>query len=279
LGRRSRTSHKGSYGHVLLIGGARGFSGAIAMSGMAAARSGVGLVSILAPEFLVPVVAGLVPEAMVHPGQTNATGSLSGNALEGWGQNLDRFDAVLIGPGMTPHADTATLVSQVVASGVGTIVLDADALNVVAEDPLLLGAHRDGIILTPHPGEMARLLQRDVTTVQADRFATVCSAAERFGGTVVLKGAGSLIARQGHSICVNLTGNPGMASGGMGDVLSGLMAGLAAQGFSPFDAARAAVHIHGRAGDSVARLTSQAGMVASDVIAEIPQVFRDMSGR
>jgi hydroxyethylthiazole kinase-like uncharacterized protein yjeF len=279
LGRRPRTAHKGTFGHVLLLGGAPGCAGAIAMSGMAAARSGVGLVSILTPECVMPVVAGLVPEAMVHPGHTNADGSLSAEALERWGQDLAPFDAILIGPGMTTHPDTAALVREVLASRVETLVLDADALNAVGAEPSLMATPRTGVILTPHPGEMARLLQSDVDAVQKDRFATARRAAEQFGATIVFKGAGSIVTQSGRPLCVNLTGNPGMATGGMGDVLAGLMAGLAAQGIAPFDAARAAVHIHGRAGDAVARLTSQAGMTATDVIDEIPQVFRGILGR
>ncbi|MBT3193588.1 MAG: NAD(P)H-hydrate dehydratase [Verrucomicrobia bacterium] len=279
LGRRARTSHKGSYGHVLLVGGAPGYAGAIAMSAMAAVRSGVGLVSVLTPESVTAVVAGLVPEAMVHAGEANAAGSLSAAALKPLEHELNRFDAVLIGPGMTAHPDTAVLVGEVLQSEIPSVILDADALNVLATTPGLIPADREGIILTPHPGEMARLCERTVASVQEDRFAVALSAAEQFGATIVLKGAGTVVAGKDSPLCVNLAGNPGMATGGMGDVLAGLMAGLAAQNMAPFDAARAAVHIHGRAGDAVARLTSQAGMAATDVIDEIPQVFRGILGR
>jgi ADP-dependent NAD(P)H-hydrate dehydratase / NAD(P)H-hydrate epimerase len=279
LGRRSRTSHKGSYGHVLVIGGAPGYGGAIAMSAMAAVRSGVGLVSVLTPEGVASMVGGLVPEAMVHAGLSNAAGSLAAGAINQFGHDLSAFDAVLIGPGMTAHADSASLVEVVLASDVSEIVLDADALNIVASNPSLLAGDRTGVIVTPHPGEMARLLGVDVAAVQGDRFDVAMRAAAQFGATVVLKGAGTVVAQKGLPLCVNLAGNPGMATGGMGDVLAGLMAGLAAQGLAPFDAARAAVHIHGRAGDAVARLTSQAGMAATDVVDEIPQVFRGILGR
>ena len=278
-GRRPRTSHKGSYGHVLLIGGAPGYAGAIGMAAMAASRSGVGLVSVLTPASVAPVVAGMVPEAMVHAGTVNAAGGFATEALVQWGNDLSGFDAVLVGPGMTTHADTKALVQQVLASPVKTIVLDADALNVVAEETAFLDADRPGVILTPHPGEMARLLACETSTVQVDRFGAVIRAAERFGVTGVLKGAGTVVAQTGRALAVNLAGNPGMATGGMGDVLAGLIAGLAAQGLTPFDAACAAVHIHGRAGDSVALLTSQAGMTATDVVDELPQIFRGIQGR
>jgi len=279
LGRRARTSHKGTYGHVLLIGGAPGFSGAIAMAAMAAARSGVGLVTVLTPHSVSPIVANLVPEAMVHGGETNTAGSLAADALQRCGRALETFDAVLIGPGMTTHADTATLVQAVLASSVATVVLDADALTVAAATPALLSGTRKGVILTPHPGEMARLLNCEPARIQKERFASAVRAAEHFETIVVLKGAGTIVAQQGWPLCVNMTGNPGMATGGMGDVLAGLMAGLAAQSMAPFDAARAAVYIHGRAGDSVSRLTSQAGMTAPDLIDEIPQIFRGILGR
>jgi hydroxyethylthiazole kinase-like uncharacterized protein yjeF len=279
LGSRSRTSHKGNYGHVLLVGGAPGFSGAIAMAAMAATRSGVGLVTVLTPERVAPVVASLVPEAMVHGCACNADGSFAANALDPWLSGMDPFQAVLMGPGMTLAADGATLVARLLDTSVSTVILDADALNALAEEPSLVTGGRDGVVLTPHPGEMARLLGCDVSTVQADRYESARRATQQFGGTVVLKGAGTIVSQAGLPLAVNMSGNPGMATGGMGDVLGGLMAGLSAQGLSPFDAARAAVHIHGRAGDAVARLTSQAGMIATDVVNEIPQVFRGVLGR
>ncbi len=279
LGRRTRTSHKGSFGHVLLVGGAPGFSGAIAMAAMAAVRSGAGLVSVLVPECIASIVAGLVPEAMVHTGKANSDGSLAADAIESWGYALDRFDAVLVGPGMTPHEDTAAVVRQILASPVPRVILDADALNVVSTTLGLLDGDRDGVVITPHPGEMARMLQVNSEDVQGDRFAAALRAVEAFGTTVVLKGAGTIVAQKGRPVCVNLSGNPGMATGGMGDVLAGLMAGLAAQAMPLFDAACAAVHIHGRAGDTVSRLTSQAGMTATDVVDELPQVFRGILGR
>ncbi len=279
MARRSRTSHKGTFGHVLLIGGAPGYSGAIAMAAMAATRSGVGLVTVLTPESVAPVVASLVPEAMVHACACNAEGALAADALDAWLPKMDQFQAVLMGPGMTLSADAATLITQLLESSIPTIILDADALNALSENPSLVSGSRQGIVLTPHPGEMARLLGCIVSAVQMDRYGSAQQATKQFGSTVVLKGAGSIVSQLECPLSVNMSGNPGMATGGMGDVLAGLMAGLAAQGLSSFDAARAAVHIHGRAGDSVARLTSQAGMIATDVINEIPQVLRGVLGR
>lgn len=277
--RRSRSDHKGTYGQVLIVGGAAGYSGAVAMAAMAALRSGVGLVSVLTPTSVSSIVAPQVPEAMVHGGAENDSGSLAPDALERSPLTLDSFDAVLVGPGMTTHADTAAIVRQVLASAAPVVVLDADALNMAAASPGLLSGSRKRTLLTPHPGEMARLLESTPAAVQQDRFGAALQAAERFGATVVLKGAGTIVAQKGAPLAVNLTGNPGMASGGMGDVLGGLMAGLAAQGLAPRDAAQAAVYLHGRAGDMAASFGSQAGMIATDVIDELPHVFRYIRGR
>jgi len=280
LKRRGRRSHKGTYGHALLIGGGPGFSGAISMAAMAACRSGVGLVSVLVPAALATAVSVRVPEAMVHGGGMTATGSLAGDALEaGFGDDaLAAFSAVLVGPGLTTHPDGRHLLEKVLRSAVPTVVLDADALTLVAAEPGLLDGRRHGVILTPHPGEMARLMGGSVADVERDRFGTARRSAARFGAVTVLKGAGTVVA-EGQRLAVNLTGNPGMATGGTGDVLAGLMTGLAAQGLAPFDAACGAVFLHGCAGDDAARIGSQAGLTATAVAEAIPRVFRRVQVR
>ena len=276
---RARTAHKGSYGHTLIIGGASGYAGAVAMAAMAALRSGVGLVSMLVPETIAATVAGLVPEAMVHAGKTNATGSLSSDAIENWGQDLSIFSSILVGPGMTRHSDGEALIREVAALRDTTVVMDADALNIISDHPDILEKTSCDIILTPHPGEMARLLKTDSAAVQGDRFAAAIKSADAFGTITVLKGAGSIVAQNDKPLHINMTGNPGMATGGMGDVLAGLMTGLAAQGLSPFDSARAAVYIHGRAGDNAVLEGSQNGLISTDLIKELPAVFRTIAGR
>jgi NAD(P)H-hydrate epimerase len=276
--RRRRSSHKGCYGHVLLIGGASGYAGAIAMAGMAALRSGVGLVSLLVPESIATVVAGLLPEAMVHAGLCNDSGSLCADALEPMANKLRGFSAIAIGPGMTQHPAGAEVLKQALALLDKPVVLDADALNLLAKiDDLPAVSCRP--ILTPHPGEMARLLGGDAAAIQADRFDAARRAAEKYGAVVVLKGAGTVVTAPGQSRYVNMSGNPGMAVGGSGDVLTGLMAGLAAQGLEPLAAAKAAVHIHGVAGDAVALAGSQASMTATDIVDAMPKIFRRVTGR
>ena len=279
LGRRPRQAHKGMFGHVLVFGGAPGYAGAVAMAVEAAARSGAGLVTALVPVGVAAVVAGMVPEAMIHSGAPTGTGSLAADCLAKWNRPLAGFSAILMGPGMTTHDDTLALVRKVLAESRVPVVLDADALNVCAGRLDIIKNASCPVIITPHPGEMARLTGGQVAEVQADRFNTARRMAEQTSAVTVLKGAGTVVAAEGHPLNINLTGNPGMASGGMGDVLSGLIAGLAAQGIAPFDAARAGVYLHGRAGDNVAWRTSQAGMIAGDVIEELPHVFRETTVR
>jgi NAD(P)H-hydrate epimerase len=277
---RPRASHKGTFGHVLIVGGARGFSGAAALAARAACRSGVGLVSALVPEAVASATASIAPEAMVHPARQSDGGGLAADALERWGRDLDDFDAVLVGPGMTACDETKQVAARILAQAAGAVVADADALNVFAGEPGAL-RRRNGrpLVITPHPGEMARLLGTDTAAVQRDRKATARRAVTETGAVVVLKGAGTVVAGPDGTAAVNLTGNPGMAAGGMGDVLGGLLGGLAAQGMAAGDAARAAVYIHGRAGDTAARAGSPATLTAGDVIAALPLVFRELSPR
>ncbi|MDP6490820.1 MAG: NAD(P)H-hydrate dehydratase [Kiritimatiellia bacterium] len=274
--RRQRASHKGTYGHVLLIGGSREFSGAIAMAAMSAVRSGVGLVTVLTPAAIASTVAALVPEAMVHGAADRVDGTLAAEAMTNWSHDLDAFDAVLIGPGLTRSLDAQTLCRAVMESATVPLVLDADALP-DAENAGLLAAVSSPLVLTPHPGEMARLLGSDTATVQAERLQTARSAAAQAGATVVLKGHGTVVAQSSGLAAINPTGNPGMASGGMGDVLAGLLAGLLAQGMVPNDAARAAVFLHGRAADMAAWQEAQPSITATDVIAMLGSAFRELS--
>ncbi len=256
--RRLRTSHKGTY--------------------EAAARSGAGLVTALVPDCASGPVSNLVPEVMVHaaPGCPDV---LSTAALTGWAQELADFDAVVVGPGLGQSEGIGALVRLVLSQCECPVVLDADALNACASDPAIFNKARGPVVLTPHPGEMARLLGCRTDEVQAQRYQVAMDAAERFKATVVLKGAGTIVAERQRPVAINMSGNPGMATGGMGDVLAGLLGGFLAQGLCPYDAARAAVYVHGRAGDGAARALSQAGLLAGDVINELSLVLRDLMGR
>ncbi len=274
--RRPRASHKGTYGHALLIGGSRKFSGAIAMAAMSAVRSGTGLVTVLTPAEVASTVATLVPEAMVHGVADRVDGSLAAEGLANWPHELDEFDAVLVGPGLTRSLDAQNLCQQVIEAATVPLVLDADGLP-DADNAGILNDSSAALVLTPHPGEMARLLGCDTATVQTDRFQVARDAARQTGATVVLKGHGTIVAQPDGRASVNPTGNPGMASGGMGDVLAGLLLGLLAQGMTPADAARAAVFLHGRAADIAAWQSSQMSLTAGDVIEALALAFRDVT--
>lgn len=277
--RRSRDSHKGNFGHLLIVGGAAGYSGSIALAAKAALRSGSGLVTILVPESIAVIVAGIVPEAMVHGGVETGWRSLSSDCFTSLRRGINDFSAVLVGPGMTTHEQTRLTVDRILHESTRPVIIDADALNVYENKPEKLCKVPGQVIITPHPREMARLMGCSVAEVQAERFRQAARAADVTGGVAVLKGAGTLVARKGESLNINMTGNPGMAAGGMGDVLSGLISGLAVQGISTFDAARVGVYLHGRAGDNVAWRSSQAGMTAGDVVEELPVVFRELTAR
>lgn len=277
--RRSRVAHKGDFGRVLLIGGARGYSGAITLAARAAARGGAGLVRCIVPQSIAPVVAGQALEAMVFGVEETETGSISANAWKNIEVMLEHADAVLLGPGLTFHKDSFVLVRNIVRSCEVPFVLDADALNALEGQPHLLAKSRAPMILTPHPGEMARLFGQTVEQVQSDRRGVAVAAAKYTNATVILKGAGTLIAQTDQSVAINLTGNPGMATGGAGDVLAGLLTALLGQKLKPYDAARLAVYLHGRAGDQVALHKSQAGLTAGDLADELAFAFRDLTTR
>ncbi|HNX53448.1 MAG TPA: NAD(P)H-hydrate dehydratase [Pontiellaceae bacterium] len=261
LPRRERDSHKGTYGHVLLIGGSAGYTGAIAMAARAALRSGAGLVSVLTPEEVWPVVAQAVgPEVMVHPFTRTTPPDLS------------RFSAVLAGPGLGRSDETRRLVEALLETCGVPLVLDADALCVSPEK--ITGA-KCPVILTPHPGEFERFFGEPVT----GRWAQAREAAGTTGKTIVLKGAGTIVAEPGHKLAVNLTGNPGMATGGSGDVLAGLLTGLLGQGMQTFEAAMTAVYLHGIAGDIAAYDCTQSALIATDIIEALPDAFRFLQSR
>lgn len=274
--RRSRNSHKGNYGHVLVVGGSRLHTGAASLCSRAALRSGAGLVTALVPCSLQTAVACDTPELMVWPGVETHDGELSEENIAWLEDNMSRFNSVVIGPGMAISDSTKKIVGWMLDNVDVPVVFDADALNVWAEEPERLKQSKASGIFTPHPGELARLLGTDAATIQADRRVSAERAVDLLGGIVVLKGAGTLVAEKGKPIQVNLNGNPGMATGGSGDVLSGIISGFLAQHFTPFDAARCGVFVHGRAGDYGAWRRCQAGLLAGDITEELPYALRDL---
>lgn len=260
---RSRTAHKGHFGHVLIVGGDSGFIGAVCMAGEAAARCGAGLVSIATRTDHAAVISTNRPELMSHGIETPVQLS----------PLLEKASVVAIGPGLGQSQWAAALLSRVLESEL-PVVLDADALNLLAKDPV----KNNNWILTPHPGEAARLLDCSTKQVQSDRFATARELQQRYSGVVVLKGSGTIITnREGDSV-VCTAGNPGMASGGMGDVLTGVIAGLVAQGLTNDTAACLGVCLHAKAADQAAR-NGERGMLASDLMQEIRSLANVNSGK
>ncbi|TNG00022.1 MAG: NAD(P)H-hydrate dehydratase, partial [Gammaproteobacteria bacterium] len=253
---RARTSHKGSNGHVLVVGGNYGFAGAALMVGQAALRSGAGLVSIATRSEHVVAMVSAQPELMVHGiAQQNREGRRQLSAL------LRRCTHVVIGPGLGQDEWSSSCLDVVLESD-KPVVIDADALNLLAQEPRTGSNH----VLTPHAGEAARLLGCSITEVNMDRFHAVHHLQQRYGGVGVLKGAGTLVSGDSTAVCDR--GNPGMASGGMGDMLSGVIGGLMAQGLSLEDAARLGVWVHAMAGDQAAS-KGERGTISTDLLPSI----------
>ncbi|MGD9612164.1 MAG: NAD(P)H-hydrate dehydratase [Kiritimatiellia bacterium] len=263
---RPRDAHKGTYGTALLLGGSARYPGAIVLAAEGAVRSGVGLVRVATVESAAAALVARVPEAIAEV-RLGAEPALAG------------ADAVLAGPGLGRGPEVVQLVEKLLRETPAPLVLDADAISALAGRPEAVRACAQPVVLTPHPGELARLLGTDVAAIQRDRLAAARAAAERTGAIVVLKGAGTLVAQSGQPTWINLTGNPGMACGGCGDVLAGLLAGLLAQGLPPLAAACAAVWLHGSAGDYAALRRTQPAMRAGDVAAALPDAFRYVSLR
>lgn len=254
LAPRARDLHKGGCGHVLVIGGDHGHGGAALLAARAAARTGAGLVSVATRAQQVAPILASIPEAMVHA-------VASSEDLRGL---IDRADVIALGPGLGQSDWGLQLAAEACASG-RPMVLDADALNLLAAGRIAASVN---CVLTPHPGEAARLLGVDVAAIAQDRYAAVRELARRFRAIVVLKGAGSLVVDRDGAVAVCPFGNPGMASGGMGDALTGIIAALIAQGLGLVDAARAGITVHALAGDRAAG-NGERGLLATDLIAEL----------
>ncbi len=248
---RSRDAHKGHFGHVLIIGGDSGMPGAVCMAGEAAARVGAGLVTLATRTAHAAAIVQARPELMCHG--VDAAADLR--------RLFARATVIAIGPGLGQSEWSRRMFAQVLDSGL-PLVVDADALNILAAEPV----RRDNWVLTPHPGEAARLLSISTATVQADRFAAVRVLQERYGGVSVLKGAGTLIGGGDGPLILCDAGNPGMASGGMGDVLTGVIAGLVAQQLALSLAASTGVWLHASAADAAARHDGERGVLASDLM-------------
>jgi NAD(P)H-hydrate epimerase len=265
---RPADAHKGTFGRVLIIGGSRGMAGAVGLSGISALRGGAGLVFLAVPAGIQPVVAGYEPSYQVAGLPEDGSGKFAASAVARLRMLVHNQIVLAIGPGLGQSAAVRSLVREMFLTVSLPVVLDADALNALALQPevwdLSIRNADAPRILTPHPGEFARLSGTDCPKDDAGREAAAVRFARERRVILLLKGRNTIIT-DGERLAVNTTGNSGMATGGTGDVLTGLIASLVAQGMDPFDAARLGAHLHGLAGDLAADELSQPGMIASDL--------------
>ena len=266
---RPAEGNKGTFGRVLILAGSVGMSGAAALSGMAALRGGAGLVTVAVPAPVQPIVAGFEPSYMTLALPATDGGQFSRAAIENLEKLVPQASAIACGPGWGQSNELVDVLRWLMQTAKQALVIDADALNLLSQDLELLDQTSGPRILTPHPGEFARLIKSDVPAVQRQRIDLAVEFAAKHRVVVLLKGAGTVVT-DGTRVAVNRTGNSGMGTGGTGDVLTGLLTALLAQGMEPFAAARLGAHWHGLAGDLAAAELSEPALIASD----LPRYFR-----
>lgn len=270
---RPDDSNKGTLGSLLCICGSYGMAGAAIMAGKVALRCGIGLLKIAVPKSIYPVCATNILESVYYPLEETSNGVISSKNTDFLLEMCEKSSAVLIGCGLSVCDDTKNLVQSVITNCEKPLVIDADALNCICNKPEILKNLKAPAIITPHPGEMARLLHSTPKTVNSNRENTAIDFAKKFGVVTVLKGAGTIIASPDGEVYINHTGNSGMATGGSGDVLSGIIGSLLAQGASPINAAAAGVFLHGTIGDLAAEKLGKISMLPTDMIDMIPTAY------
>lgn len=272
---RSSVSHKGTFGHLLCICGSKNMVGAPVLCGSAALRSGVGLVTMAFPESAYLPVASKVTEALMMPLPETAEGTLSASAADKIVASLDKYSAIVIGCGMGVNDDTKAVLKAVLANAKVPVLVDADGINIIADDISILQSASCDVVLTPHPGEMSRLCGTRTELIETNRVGTAREFANNYKVYVALKGANTVVAQpMTKKAYVNSSGNSGLAKGGSGDVLAGIMGGFLAQGIDTVSAMTAAVYIHGYTADGVAEKMSKSGMLPSDVVSELAYSMR-----
>lgn len=275
---RDKCGHKGNNGHCVIVAGATGKTGAASLSANSAVRAGSGLVTLAVPASLNPVLEIKTTEAMTFPLDDADLGFLGAGSCDTILKILHGKDSVAIGPGISREPDTVALVRRLVKECELPMVVDADGLNAIAEDvSILLETKSPSIVLTPHPGEMSRLSGDSIATIELNRIAAAREFAVRYGVFLILKGAGTIIATPEGEIAVNGSGNPGMGSGGMGDVLTGVIVSLLGQGYPAAEACRLGVFLHGYAADLAAEEKGEIGITATDVQERLPMAYKKLN--
>ncbi|MBI5589939.1 MAG: NAD(P)H-hydrate dehydratase [Deltaproteobacteria bacterium] len=274
--RREATSHKGTTGHVLVIGGSTGKAGAAVMSGLGALRSGAGLVTLAIPESLNTIIQSRISEIMTAPMNGRKEGLWDDSVLDAIREQLQGKKCLAMGPGMSALPETRKLVIEILRGVSIPVVLDADGLNCVCGRLDVLKDLKAPAILTPHPGEMSRLTGVSVSDIQADRIGIARRFSRDHHVHLILKGARTVIAHPDGTVYINPTANPGMAAAGMGDVLTGVIAGLLAQGLGAEDASHAGVYLHGKAADAFCESKGPFGFLASEVAGALPGVIKEV---
>lgn len=274
---RPEDAHKGTFGRVLVIGGSRGMSGAACLAGLGALRGGAGLVYLAVPIGILPIVAAVEPAYLTIPLPEDDHGRMSREAQRELEPLVHRHDVLAVGPGWGLSDDLRELATWLYTSVERPMVVDADGLNALAQEPMVLHNHRGPRILTPHPGEFARLCGEEIGTIQQNRETIAVEFARQHQLVLILKGRGTVVT-DGEQVFVNPTGNSGMATGGTGDVLTGLIAALLGQRMAPFEVAQLAVYLHGRAGDLAAEDLSEPGLISSDLPKYVARAWREIEG-
>ncbi len=269
---RNPISNKGDFGRVLSINGSMKYAGAAYFAAMGAVRSGAGLVVAAFPRCAYPAIGSKLTDTPLLPLPCNELGMLAVGAVPELLKQIEECNAVILGCGLGQSADTREIVETVLINAKCPVILDADGINLICGNIDILKKAHAPLVLTPHPGEMARLCGKSIEEVQANRVATAVNFAENYNVTLVLKGANTVVARPGSKqVFINVTGNSGMAKGGSGDLLAGIMAGFAAQRVEDF--AATAVYVHGKCGDAAAKRLSQRGMTPDDCLRELAKVL------
>ncbi len=274
--KRVQNSNKGDYGRVLIVTGSRGMTGAGCLAGMAALRTGTGLLYLGVPSSLSDIYEHNLIESITLSLEDEGTGILSKRCLPKLLGKCEGMNAILVGPGLSVKGDVKEIVEAIIKDMSKPLVLDADALNALPQDKTILKKYKGQMVLTPHPGEMARLLGTTVSTVQANRIGVAREFSKRWGVITVLKGFGTIVALPDGELFINTTGNSSLATAGTGDVLSGMIAGFIGQGLPPRDAAIISVYLHGLCGEEIAKKRGEHGLVASELAEGLSYTMKEL---